>query len=274
MKNPLLPINLKIKNIQDMTSYLKHFCLEPTEGDFPKNNTGLVFNPGQFALLGRWGWGEAPFGMASSPFENEFINIVVGKVGNVTGAIHKLKVGDVITYRGPYGNGFPINFFKNKDIVLVAGGFGIAPIVSLIEYIIAKRDDFQKVYLLYGAKSPQDLLFKDRFNDWQKSIEVLVTVQEPSENWHVNVGLVSNLAKKIQISPANAVAAMCGPGPMSEALEDILRPLGISDRRIYVSSDRKINCGIGKCQHCTTGDKYVCMDGPIFNYDQIQGNWD
>jgi len=274
MENPLLPVDLEIEGLKGMSSYLKCLHLVPINGEFSLNNKGLVFNPGQFAMFGLWGYGESPFGIASSPFETKFINIIVSRIGNVTGAIHRLKKGDKITYRGPYGNGFPIDFFQGKDLVLVAGGFGIAPIVSLIEYVIAKRKKFKKVYLLYGVETPGDILFKDNFNYWRKSIEVILTVNKPTADWKGAVGLVSKLTKKIKINPGNCAAAMCGSQSMEEALENILRPLGISDRRIFVSVDRKMNCAIGKCQHCTTGDKYVCMEGPIFNYDQIQGNWD
>ena len=274
MENPLLPVDLEIEGLKGMSSYLKCLHLVPINGEFSLNNKGLVFNPGQFAMFGLWGYGESPFGIASSPFETKFINIIVSRIGNVTGAIHRLKKGDKITYRGPYGNGFPIDFFQGKDLILVAGGFGIAPIVSLIEYIIAKRKKFNRVYLLYGVETPNDFLFKDSFDNWRESIEVILTVNKPTADWKGNVMLVSKLTEKIKINPENCAAAICGPQPMEEALENILRPLGISDRRIFVSVDRKMNCAIGKCQHCTTGDKYVCMEGPIFNYDQIQGNWD
>lgn len=245
------------------------------ERKLARNNQGLAFNPGQFFLIGVWGYGEAPFGGASSPFERRFIDFGVRKVGTVTNVLHQLQKGNEATLRGPYGNGFPLDFFEGKDVVAVTGGCGIPPIAALIEYIAARRKQFGNVYLLYGAATAADLLFKDRYSRWEeKGIKVILTVDRPTPDWKGNVGLVSALTKEMKVNPLNAVAAMCGPGPMTKALENILRPLGIADRRIFVSEERKMSCGIGKCQHCTTGDKYVCLDGPVFNYDEVQGNWD
>lgn len=274
MENLYHPKKVKIIKLKEMSANVKLFRLKPVGGDFLLNKDGLVFSPGQFVLAGLWGYGEAPFGPASSPYERNFIDIGVRITGNVTNALHRLKEGDEITLRGPYGNGYPLNFFQGKDVVLVTGGCGIPPIASLVEYIIANREKFGRVYLLYGALSPKDLLFKDRYKHWEKEIKVILTIDKSCPGWKGHVGLVSELTKEIEINPRNTVAGMCGPGPMTKALENILRPLGISDRRIFVSEERKMSCGIGKCQHCTTGDKYVCVDGPVFYYDQVQGNWD
>jgi len=274
MENPLHPRKVKIIKIEKMSANFSLFRLKLIGEKFPVGKGGLVFNPGQFVLAGVWGYGEAPFGLASSSFEPDFVEIGVRKVGAVTAALHHLTEGDEMTLRGPYGNGYPVGFFEGKDVVMVTGGCGIPPIAALIEYIIAKRERFGRVYLLYGALTPKDLLFRERYERWEKLIKVLLTVDKPAPGWSGHVGLVSELVKDIEIDPANTVAAMCGPGPMARALENIFRPLGITDRRIFVSEERKMSCGIGKCQHCTTGDKYVCTDGPIFYYDQVQGNWD
>lgn len=275
MGNPLHPKKVKVVKIKKMSfnEWLFQLKLEGNE-KFPLNNEGLVFYPGQFVLIGLWGYGEAPFGLASSPFNQDYVEIGVRVVGNVTSALHRLKEGDEMTLRGPYGNGYPLDFFQGKDIVMVTGGCGIPPIAALIEYIIARRNKFGRVYLLYGTRTPKELLFKERYHHWEKEIRVILTVDEPTPDWKGNVGLVSDLTKEIEINPRNTVASMCGPGPMTAALENILRPLGIADRRIFVSEERRMSCGIGKCQHCTIGDKYVCIDGPVFNYDQVQGSWD
>ena len=169
---------------------------------------------------------------------------------------------------------FLFNFLKRKDLVLVTGGCGIPPIASLIEYILKHRKNFGRVYLIYGAKTPNDLLLKDRISRWEKQIKVILTVDKPSPDWTGRVGLVSEFVKEIEIDPQNAVAVMCGPGPMMTALEKLFRPLGISDRRIFANVERKMQCGVGKCQHCVTGDKYACLDGPVFYFDQIDKNWD
>jgi sulfhydrogenase subunit gamma (sulfur reductase) len=271
--NNYQPQKAKIIKIDAMSSDFKRFRLG-LEKKFPVKK-GLAFVPGQFVLAGVWGYGEAPFGAASSPIERRFLEIGVRKVGTVTGALHRSSEGDEITIRGPYGNGYPIDFFEGKDIVMVTGGCGIPPIAALCDYISAVRKKFDNVYLLYGAKTPNDLLFEDRYPQWEKNgINVLLSVDQPTPDWKGGVGLVSGLVKDIKINPNEAVVAMCGPGPMTRALEGIFRPMGVTDRRIFVSEERKMSCGIGKCQHCTCGDKYVCTDGPVFNYDEVQGDWD
>lgn len=265
MKNIYLPKKAKIVKIERLSPDVKLFRVKA--GRF-------LFNPGQFALVGLWGYGEAPFGIASSPYEKNLEFIVRNTGGRVTQALHNLKNNDFITLRGPLGNGFPISFFEEKDVVMIAGGYGIPPIASLTEYIIKNRKKFGRVYLLYGARTPQDLLLKNKLKDWEKKINVILTIDKPQTSWPGCVGLVCDLIQKIEVSPANTVAAMCGPGPMTDAMEKVLRPLGISDRRIFVNLERKMQCGAGKCQHCATGEKYVCLDGPVFYYDEIDKNWD
>ena len=274
MENIYQPIPAKIVRIEEQSHNVKLFRIKKQRGKFEKDSDGLVFTPGQFILLGLWGYGEAPFGIASPPNENKFIEVAVRRAGMLTEALHRLEEGDDLTLRGPYGNGFPLKFFEKRDLVLITGGCGIPPIASLIEYIIKNRENFGRVYLLYGAATPDDILIKDRIKQWEKSIKVLLTVDKPTPEWKGYTGLVGEIVDEMKINPLNAAAAMCGPGPMVAALEKILRPLGISDREIFVSDERRMKCGIGKCQHCTTGDKYVCLDGPVFNYDQIDKNWD
>jgi len=227
-------------------------------------------------MVGIWGYGEAPFGIASSPYEKSYMDVIVRNTGGkVTPALHRLKKGAKITIRGPYGNGFPLSFIEGKDVIMITGGCGIPPIASLTEYIIKNRKKFGQVYLLYGSRTPDDILMKNRLKEWEKNIKVILTIDKPYPGWKGCTGFVCDLIQPvIKISPANAVATMCGPGPMVGAVEKVLRPLGIPDRRIFVSEERRMHCGVGKCQHCTTGEKYVCLDGPVFNLDQIDKNWD
>lgn len=274
MKNLYLPARGKLTRIEELSENVRLFRFKKVKGLFARNHEGLTFTPGQFVMAGVWGHGEAPFGVLSSPTEDSFMEILVRRVGTVTSALHRLKEGDELTIRGPYGNGFPVGFFENKDVVMVSGGCGIPPIAALVEYIIRHRERFGRVYLLYGAATPDDILAKERLDLWGKYINILLTVDRPDKDWKGHVGLVSEMVKDIEINPLNAVATMCGPGPMMTALETILRPLGIADRRIYVSLERRMQCGIGKCQHCITGDSYVCLDGPVYNFDQIDKNWD
>lgn len=254
MDNIYLPKIVKIAKIKEQSPTVKLFRLAPSSS----------FIPGQFVLVGQIGYGEAPFGPLSPPDEKNYIEIAVRKTGTVTNYLHSLKEGDKITLRGPYGNGFPLDFMEGKDVIMATGGYGIPPIAALIEHIIKNREKFKNVYLLYGAKSQEEILLKDRFERWKSGGIKVMTI----------AGFVTDLIKDIEIDETNAVATMCGPGPMMDALEKILRPLGISDRRIFVSMERKMQCGVGKCQHCTTGSKYVCLDGPVFNFDEIDKNWD
>jgi NAD(P)H-flavin reductase len=263
-----------IKKIEDQAPNVKLFRFAKAKGKFNERYDALTFKPGQFYLASIMGYGEAPFGAASSPFEDSHIDLLVRRAGTFTDELHKKKVGDTIFLRGPYGNGFPIDFMEQKDIVMVTGGCGIPPIAALIEYIIKRRRLYGSTYLIYGAKTPNDLLMLKNIARWKEDINVLLTVDQPDSKWQGHVGLVSNLLREIKINPTNTVAAMCGPGPMMDAVENILRPLGISDRRIYVNMERKMQCGIGKCQHCAVGNKYVCKDGPVFNFDEIDKSWD
>jgi len=255
MENLYQSQKVKIIKIEELSPTVKLFRLD----------TGFDFVPGQFFLLGKVGYGEAPFGALSSPYEKKYLEFAVRKVGTVTNYLHSLKEGDEIEIRGPYGNGFDLNFIDGKDVVMVTGGSGIPPIASLVEYIIKNRDKFGGVYLLYGAKVEEEILLKERIERWQKSEIKVLTLAG---------GMVTDLLKEIKVNAQDACAVMCGPGPMADAVEKIIRPLGISDRRIFVSLERKMQCGIGKCQHCTTGKKYVCLDGPVFYYDQIDKNYD
>ncbi len=275
MDNIYEPQIVKIAKIEELSPTVKLFRLEKIDGKFEKNEDKLVFRPGQFALVGQIGYGESPLGPLSSPYEDEYIEVAVRKTGTVTNRLHSLKKGDEITLRGPYGNGFPLEFMEDKDIVCATGGCGIPPIAALVEYIIKNREKFGRVYVLYGARSPEELLMKDKMKEWEKKgVKIILTIDRPDPKWKGPVGFVTDLVKEIDINEANAVATMCGPGPMMDAIEKILRPLGISDKRIFVSMERKMQCGVGKCQHCTTGKKYVCTDGPVFNYDEIENNFD
>lgn len=268
------PFRVKIDKREEIAFGVNFLRLKKTEGDFKKNKEGLVFNPGQFILLSNFGYGEAPFGGASSPYEGKYLDLVIREAGELTKSIHNLKKGDSLFLRGPYGNGFPLNFMRGKDIIMVSGGCGIPPIASLAEYIIANRRDYKRVYLVYGAQNPDSILLKKQMQRWKKDIEIVLTVDEADSCWSGHVGMVTEIVDDIEINYKNAVVAMCGPGPMADALEKVLKPLGIPDRRIFVSMERNMQCGIGKCQHCVCGDYYICQDGPVLNFDQIQESWD
>ncbi len=275
MKNIYRPMAVRIVKIERLSPDVKLFRLKREDGrPFSSGDGGLSFIPGQFVLAGLWGYGEAPFGVSSDPYDPSSMEIIVREAGQVTGAMHGLGRDGQITLRGPYGNGYPLGFFSGMDVLLVTGGYGIPPIASLIRYIIKNRPAFGRVHLVYGARTEADLLLKKEIEKWRKSIEVTLTVDKPGERWKGGKGLVSRCLSSIRVDPFNTVVAMCGPGPMVDAIEHLVNPMGISDRRIFVSMERKMQCGVGRCQHCVTGDKYVCVDGPVFNLDEIDRNWD
>ena len=197
--NSDFPQKVKITKIEDQSPTVKLFRLE-LEKKIEKNEDGTTYNPGQFILIGQVGYGESPFGPLSSPYENKYFEVAVRKAGIVTNYLHSLKKGDEITLRGPYGNGFPMDFFKGKDIVLITGGCGIPPIAALLEYVIKNKKDFGRVYLIYGAKTPDEILLKNKVEKWKKDgIHVIITIDKPIEGWDGPVGYVSDFVKEIKI---------------------------------------------------------------------------
>ncbi|TSC92978.1 MAG: oxidoreductase FAD/NAD(P)-binding domain-containing protein [Candidatus Berkelbacteria bacterium Licking1014_7] len=271
MLNPYLPQTVKIIDTFQETPTIKRI-------DFRVNfspallTKKMTFVPGQFILAGVWGAGEAPFGLTNSPYNRKRWQIMVRNTGGrVTSSLHRLKPGDTMTMRGPYGNGFPLQKMTNMDIVAMAGGCGIPPIASLIEFITVNRNNFSKVYLVYGAGSPEEFAGKSRFTHWRnKKIEVILTIDKPQKGWAGRVGFVSEHINNLSFDAQKTYVAMCGPGPMFAGTAAAFLQLGVADQRIYLSAERKMSCGIGKCQHCTCGKHYVCLDGPVFSWNQIK----
>jgi sulfite reductase subunit B len=262
--NNYLPQKAIIKEIEIFTPDIKLYTLKY------KNSQKIKFTPGQFLMVSVLGVGESPLGIASSPFRGDTFRLCVRRVGKVTNALDKLKVGDEIGVRGPYGNGFPLKELEGKDILMVAGGTGIAPIVALIEYIISFRPKFNDVFLFYGARTPKDLLFSEEFKKWAKSINLCLTVDEPDKKWSGNTGRVTNLCKNVEIDCQNSKVIICGPPLMYKNMASELKKIGIGHNDIYVSLERRMRCGIGKCQHCVFAEAYVCLNGPVFSYSQIK----
>jgi len=275
MENIYEPERVEVVKVERHSADVKLFRLRRPGGEpFPVDRDGLVFIPGQFVLAGLWGYGEAPFGVASDPREASHIELLVRNVGQLTGAMHRLARGASMTLRGPYGNGYPLGFFSGMDLLLVTGGCGIPPIAALARHIVRNRDLYGRVHLLYGARTPDDLLLKKDLERWSRSIDVITTVDRPAPGWNGRVGFVSHCLHSIKLDTANTAVVMCGPGPMVGSIEYLVNPVGISARRIFISAERRMQCGVGRCQHCVTGEKYVCTDGPVFNLYQIERNWD
>jgi len=251
------------KQLTDMEKYIELKLKDPENFDF---------NPGQFIQVSIFGVGEAPISISSSPFNKNTIGICVRKAGDVTSAIHKLEKGSYLGIRGPLGNGFPVEEMKGKDLLFIAGGLGLAPLRSLINYVIEKRDDFSKITILYGTKSPGEILFTEELVQWRKrnDIEIVTTVDKPDENWSGKSGVITRLIPPLKLNPDKTYALVVGPPVMYKYALLELQIKQIPEDHIIMSLERRMKCGIGKCGHCQINGVYVCLDGPEFSYHKLK----
>jgi len=262
-----MPTRAHILDIQVLSEKEKLFSIALPDG------ISLNHEPGQFIQVSLFGIGEAPISISSSPSRsNGKFEICVRRAGDLTNALHRLEPGDTIGLRGPFGRGFPIRRFFGKDILFAPGGLGLAPLRSLINQVLDERNKFGNVTILYGAKNPAELLFTDELQKWdeRKDVELHVTVDHPDEHWTGNSGVITTLFPKIRVSAPNTVAITCGPPVMYRFVLMELIGLGIRDGNIWLSLERRMKCGIGKCGHCQINKFYACQDGPCFSYAQIK----
>jgi NAD(P)H-flavin reductase len=220
------------------------------------------------------GVGEAPISITSSPSRsNGTFELCVRRVGDLTNALHQLGPGDVIGVRGPFGHGFPIGRMRGKDILFASGGLGIPPLRSLINQVLDERGAFGRVIILYGTNHPSAVLFNEDLEEWaaRDDVEFHLTVDRADEDWTGNVGVITTLFPKITINPRNTVAATVGPPIMYRFVLMEMLGKGIPETQIYLSLERRMKCGVGKCGHCQINDLYCCQDGPVFTYAQIKG---
>ena len=226
------------------------------------------FNAGQFMELSIFGVGEAPISISSAPSKKGFIELCVRRAGTVTGALHSMRCGDVVGLRGPFGRGFPFEEMKGHDILMVAGGLGIAPLKSLINHIHDERHAFGKVTILLGARNPNEILFRTQFDMWRhrEDFNLIMTVDQPDETWDGQVGLVTKLFEQVEVDPLNTIGVICGPPVMYRYAIDEMRKKELPVDHIFMSFERRMKCGIGLCNHCAIGHQYACIDGPVFNY--------
>jgi len=269
IENPYCPNLARITEIFRETDTIKTFKFKFLDKNL---QSSFFFLPGQFIQVSVFGMGEIPLTLCSTPFNNDFFQISVRRIGNVTNALFNLKEGDVIGVRGPYGNGYPINQMMYKNVVMVAGGIGFPPVRSLIEYILSRRNYFGNLWLLYGARDPTDIVFRKDLLKWkkEKDFNILITVDRAPQGWKGNVGVVTTLFDKVEIPNENTIGIVCGPPIMMKFVTQELQKLGLRDDQIYLSMERLMQCGIGKCGHCNIGKKYVCKDGPVFSYDELK----
>ena len=261
-----------VTDIQELTPQIKRFRFVFDDKEVRNNFT---WKPGQFLEVSVLGYGEGAFGIANSPLDNSYIEVSINKVGLLTSAIHNLKKGDKVYLRGAFGNGFDLDYLRNKNIIFVAGGCGLPPLRSVFEYVHDRRDEFKDIFILIGARTPQDLLFVDEYGHWEDFANVLITVDEPGEqDWRGHTGVITVLFDKVKLPIEDTVSLVCGPPIMYKFVIQKLIELNMREQDILVSLERNMKCGVGLCQHCTVGKRYVCKDGPVFSYAETKDMFD
>jgi sulfite reductase subunit B len=264
MNNPYRPIEAEVIEIITETPTIKTIRLKPKEE--------MAFKTGQFIELTIPGVGEAPFTPSSRPSVKDIMEITVMKVGRVTDRIHQLKKGDIVGLRGPFGNGYPLEDFKGKEVLVVGGGCGFAPIRSLMYSFFERSKEFKKLFFRGGCKNPSEFLYRKEIETWSQrsDLNIVVTVDKGDDTWRGHVGLVTTILDNADMDYKNGVAVVCGPPIMMKFTTLKLIQMGFKENNIYLSMERNMSCGIGKCGHCRIGIYYACKDGPVFRYDKIK----
>ncbi|MCD8048390.1 MAG: FAD/NAD(P)-binding protein [Clostridia bacterium] len=266
---PLMPSLGVVTDIRCDTPDVKTFRVVTPDGKKP-----FIHKPGQCAMLSVPGVGEALFSITSSPTKEEYMEFSIKKCGCVTDWLHAMEVGQMITIRGPYGNGFPVDdAFVGKNLICIAGGIGLAPLHSVINYVRHYRDRYGKLEIVYGSRSMQDLVdYEEITSEWEKEegTQVYLTIDREQPEWDGHVGFVPNYVKELGFKPDDdTIVIMCGPPVMIKFTLAGLNELGFKPTQVYTTMELRMKCGIGKCGRCNIGSKYVCKDGPVFRFDQL-----
>ena len=263
-KNPYRLIKAEILEVIEETPTIKTVRFKPEEL--------MSFSTGQFIELTIPGVGEAPFTPSSKPSVKDSMEVTVMKVGKVTEKIHQLKKGDIIGLRGPMGQGYPLDKFKGKEILVVGGGCGFAPLRSLMYALFQIREDISKLIFRGGCKNPKELVYRGEVGEWKKKkdLDLKITVDSGDDSWTGHVGLVTTTLDDLGMDYNEGIAIVCGPPIMMKFVTFKLLKLGFKDENIYLSMEKNMSCGIGKCGHCRIGTYYACKDGPVFTYDKIK----
>jgi sulfhydrogenase subunit gamma (sulfur reductase) len=256
-----------VDEIQEVKTFYWHFLDPEHQSQFRR------FRPGQFAQVSLFGTGEFPASLPPSPTEDETF-FTVRQVGSCTAALHQLAPGTRFGVRGPYGNGFPMEAYRGQNLVFVAGGIGLIPLRSCIVYAIKNREQYGRIQIFYGAKTPKELMYRENLKQWsgQAGVECYLTVDRAEAGWTGNVGVVGSLFKQpqVRVPVERTTAFVCGPPIMFRFVIKDLLAMGFDDQQIVSTLERYMKCGVGKCGHCCIGVAYVCTDGPVFTYRQIK----
>jgi sulfhydrogenase subunit gamma (sulfur reductase) len=265
--NPFLPEPARIVRLYPLTDDVRFFQVRIADMD---KALAFRYRAGQFAMISILGAGEAPFSISSTPSRPGLLEFCIRQTGTVTNALFRLKENDLLGLRGPYGNGFPVERMKDKDILIVMGGLGAAPLRSVLLYCLDNRDQFRRVLLLHGAKRPAEMIFREEFFDLRKreDLECFLAVDEDDTGkWTENIGVVTKLFPLIKdIDPENTFSLVCGPPVMYKFVLKELVNLNIPKDQILMTLERRMKCGVGKCGHCAIDYIYTCLDGPVFTY--------
>jgi NAD(P)H-flavin reductase len=263
--NPYRPIRTEVLEVHGETPTIKTLRLKPAEP--------IAFETGQFIELTVPGAGEAPFTPSSQPSEREIMEVSVMLAGRVTERIHRLQQGDEVGLRGPFGQGYPLEEFKDQEVLVVGGGCGFAPLRSLMYELFRRSGEFKKLLFRGGCKTPQDFLYRREIEGWggRGDLDMVLTVDQGNGDWKGRVGMVTTILDNLAMEPGRGIAVVCGPPVMMKYATRKLLELGFQADRLYLSMEKNMSCGIGKCGHCRIGAFYACKDGPVFRYDRISG---
>jgi len=276
--NPMLPYLGKLVEVKDIATEIKLFRVEMLNGG---GEAFRDYRPGQFAFVSAFGVGEAPFGIANIPHFGDqngdtngdaTLDFAINRLGSVTTDLHELGVGDMVGVRGPMGNGFPMDKFKGKDLIVIGGGIGGAPLRPVIQTVIANRAAYGHFQILWAARNPSLLVFTDEYDNWRSTpdTELHLTVDQADNTWNHSIGLITQLLERVAPSPENSVTITCGPPIMIHFVNRVLvEKLGFMPEQNYVTLEARMHCGIGKCGRCNLGTKLICVDGPVFTMAEV-----
>ena len=238
----------------------------------PAVQAAYSFQPGQFNMVYLYGVGEVPISIVSDPLDEHLLDHTIRRVGRVTEGLAQLKAGDRIGIRGPYGRGWPLQQVEGRDVAVITGGLGCAPVVSVINYVMRRRESYGKLTIIQGVKHSRDLIYRDRYQAWSEApdTQVLIAASSSDALWPWHAGPVTDLFAQAQFDPDNTTAMMCGPEGMMIAGAGLLAQRGLAEDAIYLSMERNMQCAVGLCGHCQYGGRFICKDGPIFSYPEVK----
>ncbi|MFP5239928.1 MAG: FAD/NAD(P)-binding protein [Acidobacteriota bacterium] len=269
MMNPYLPEIATVLEVIQETPNIKTFRVVLNNKD---RMAKFKYEPGQVGQLSVFGVGESTFVINSPPTRMEYLQFSVMQTGEVTSMLHTLSPGDQVGVRAPLGNWFPYESMKGKNVVFIGGGIGMAPLRTLLLFMLDNRKDYKDISLLYGARSPEDMAFQYDLPDWvgRKDMKTVLTIDREAPGWEHKVGLIPNVLLEMNPSPKKTVAITCGPPIMIKFTLQALKKLGFEDDQIVTTLEKRMKCGVGICGRCNIGTKYVCVDGPVFTYAQLK----